>query len=57
MSSIDEDFKVETRARLDRIESKVDTLLEFKWRIIGGAGVIGGLFSVAIALTLEWMKK
>lgn len=54
---MEEDFKVETRARLDRIETKVDTLLEFKWRVIGGAGVIGGLFSVIMAFIVEWVRK
>lgn len=38
------------KERLDRMENKIDELLEFKWKIIGGAFVLGmigsGVFEV-----------
>ncbi len=34
--------------RLDKLETKVDTLLKFKWQIIGGSVVI----TLAIQLTI-----
>jgi hypothetical protein len=32
--------------RLDNIDSKIDSLLAYKWQIMGGAGVIGALLAV-----------
>lgn len=40
----------ETERRFDRIESKVDRLLEFKWQIIGGSLVISAVLSIGIAI-------
>lgn len=42
-------FIQETNKRFDKIEAKVDTILEFKWQIIGGSLVLSGICSVAIA--------
>lgn len=33
-------------ARMDRIENKVDKLLEFKWKVTGVAIVVGGLVGI-----------
>jgi len=47
-------FIEQTNGRLERIEGKLDTVLEFRWQIIGGAVVasafVGLVVSVGIAL-------
>jgi hypothetical protein len=50
MSEVSEDFKVETRARFDRLEDKVDKILEFKWRWMGGVAVFAFLVTLAVEL-------
>ena len=44
-----------TRAdeRFDKLELKVDKLLEFKWQIIGGSVVVSTLVSLALSLFLR----
>lgn len=41
-------------ARIDRIESKVDQLLEFKWKVVGlalAAGILAaGIFETILAV-------
>lgn len=36
--------------RLDRLEDKVDAILAFKWRIIGGSTVVAALVSLMVAI-------
>ena len=53
MSDLHEYFIEETNKRLERIEDKLDTLLEFKWQIIGGSLVVSGLVAVAIQYIMQ----
>lgn len=53
MDDLDGYFRSETNRRLDRIESKIDEVLSFKWKIIGGAGVMGALMSLAVTILVE----
>lgn len=39
-----------TNKRLDQIEAKLDTVLKFKWQIIGGSFAISLAGSVVISL-------
>lgn len=48
--SVDEDFKTETRKRFDRLEDKVDRVLEFKWMWMGGVAAICFVISIAAHL-------
>lgn len=36
-------------AKLDRTDSKIDTLQEFRWQIIGGSVLLSIAFSTAVA--------
>lgn len=40
----------ELKQSQDKLHEKVDTILEFKWQIIGGATAIAALVSLAISL-------
>lgn len=53
MSDLHEDFKIETRARFDRLEDKIDRVLEFKWRWMGGVAA----FAFLITLAVEMVKR
>jgi len=45
------DYFVErTDERFDKLESKIDRLLEFKWQIIGGATALSAFVGIAIQL-------
>ena len=39
--------------RLEKIDGKVDKLLEFKWQIIGGSAVISVFVTLAIQLLIN----
>ena len=43
-----EEFQNQSEKRFDNIEKKVDRLNEFKWRMTGGAVVLGILVSFII---------
>jgi tetrahydromethanopterin S-methyltransferase subunit G len=45
----EEDMK-EIKCRLDKLNGSVDTLLQFKWQIIGGAAAISVVTSVLVGL-------
>jgi len=48
------DYFIErTDARFDNIETKIDTLLKFKWQIISGATVVSIFVSVAFQLIFK----
>ena len=34
--------------RLDRLESKIDDLRQYKWQIMGGAGVLGVILTFLV---------
>lgn len=38
--------------RLDKIEEKVDTMLEFKWQIIGGSVILSLILGVAVQILI-----
>lgn len=48
-----EEFKENALRRLDGIESKISELQKFKWRLAGGAAVLG----VIVSLTIEIAAK
>lgn len=57
MSDLQSYFVTETNKRLDRIEVKLDTLLAFKWQIIGGSMFLSAILAVTIQLlSLYWSK-
>lgn len=35
-------------AKLEKMESKIDTLLQFKWKIVGGSVILSLLLTVAL---------
>lgn len=43
-------FMDQTNSRFDNIEKKLDKLLEFKWQIIGGAGLLSIIITILINL-------
>lgn len=45
-----------TTARLDRVESKVDAVLQWKWKIVGGALTISALVSGLFQLLMFFKK-
>lgn len=57
VNDINEYFRSETNRRLEAIEKKIDRLLAFKWEVVGGAGVVGVVLSLAITFLVEWVKK
>lgn len=48
-----EESQRETRARLDKIDRKIDQLIEFKWRMAGGLLVV----SAVATLLMEALKR
>ena len=46
----DKELQTYIMERLDRIEGKVVTLLEFKYQIIGGSVVFSAIVSLIVAL-------
>ncbi len=40
----------QTNARFDRIEEKIDRLLEFKWQIIGGSVILSAIVGLVMSL-------
>ena len=48
-----EEFQNQSEKRFDNIEKKVDRLNEFKWRMTGGAVVLGILVSFIIRAVEE----
>lgn len=47
-----EEFKQNTERRLDGIESKLDSLIKFKWQILG----ISAFITVVVSLTIEILR-
>ena len=43
----------ETDKRLDTIDEKMDELLSFKWKIIGGSVVISTLFTFLVSVLMK----
>ena len=43
-------FIKETNKKFEKLEKKVDSLLQFKWQIIGGSVVISVLVTIAIQI-------
>lgn len=51
-------FIEETNKKFERLEEKVDMLLEFKWQIISGAVVFSALITIVIqVLSVIWQKN
>jgi hypothetical protein len=46
-------FIQQTDIRLERMESKVDKLLQFKWQIIGGSVAVSTVVGMAVQLFLS----
>lgn len=43
-------------SRLDRMESKLDALMEFRWKIDGGQMVISAVVAFVISLIGIWVR-
>lgn len=43
-------YMTETNKRLDQIDQKLDSVLKFKWQIIGGSFAVSLVGSVVISL-------
>jgi len=43
----------DTDKRLDTIDEKMDELLSFKWKIIGGSVVISTLFTFLVSVLMK----
>lgn len=50
------DLFKEIRTDLKEINKKVDTLLEFKWKIVGGSVVASFVFSLVVAIVFNYVK-
>lgn len=46
-------FIEQTNLRLERIEQKLDVLLEFKWQIIGGSLVASAFVALVVQVLLS----
>jgi hypothetical protein len=46
-------FIEQTNLRLERIEQKLDVLLEFKWTLIGGSVMASALVALAVQVLLS----
>ena len=46
-------FIEKTDARFDKIEKKIDKLLQFKWQIIGGAGAMSLLITILLQVFIK----
>lgn len=61
MSDSDKDklidyFITHTNERLSTIDHKIDKLIQFKWQIIGGAGILSIVLTVCIQLIFVLIK-
>ena len=50
------DLFKEIRVDLKEINKKVDSLLEFKWKIVGGSVVASFIFSLVVAIIFNYVK-
>lgn len=50
-------FMAKTDERFDRVETKIDLLLAFKWQIIAGATLMSGVLAIAIQLAAIFWGK
>lgn len=50
------DLFKEIRTDLKEINKKVDSLLEFKWKIVGGSVVASFVFSLVVAIVFNYVK-
>lgn len=46
-------FIEQSNKRLDKIEDKIDTLIKFKWQIIGGALIAGFMSSIVVSFGVQ----
>lgn len=46
-------FIEQTNDRMHRMESKIDKLLEFKWRIVGGSILGASVISIIVAAVIQ----
>lgn len=46
-------FISHTNTRLANIEGKLDSVLKFKWQIIGGAGVAAAFLSILVTICIQ----
>jgi hypothetical protein len=44
-------FIEETNRKYEKLEEKVDQLLQFKWKIIGGSVIMSVVFTIVIQAT------
>lgn len=50
-------FISETNDKFDKLENKVDQLLEFKWKIIGGSVGLSVIITVSFQIALIIFKN
>ena len=50
------DIFKEIKTDLKEINKKVDALLEFKWKIVGGSVVASFIFSLLVAIIFNYVK-
>lgn len=50
------DLFKEIRGDLKEINKKVDSLLEFKWKIVGGSVAVSFIFSLLVAIIFNYVK-
>ena len=43
--------------RLDKLEAKIDTLIEFKWKIIGGTVLASLMMTMAIQIVSLYLRS
>lgn len=46
-------FIKRTDERFDQLEEKIDTLIKFKWQIIGGAAIVSLMVTFAMQVFLK----
>lgn len=46
----------EIKDDIKEINRKVDSLLEFKWKIVGGSVVASFIFSLVVAIVFNYVK-
>lgn len=44
-----------TDERLDRIESKIDDILKFKWQVLGGSAILGIITSLLVTVSYIYL--
>jgi len=47
----------EMHERLEKIDSKVEVLLQFKWQILGGAAVVAAIVGIAVQLVSALLSR